>query len=166
MKKELLRQLRDFFDAFIKQTLPGISSRRPTAPFYRVSELVFGAVSDEGTEFVIIVSPHAGGHEAFTVEVGWSRKGALPRLSMRPSPGNPLDVSALDHDEYVTRLAYLDERVPEFWYLQELPIPPSDLSDLSLALAAKAEEALEATMSVGIPYLARAGLPMVAMSRQ
>jgi hypothetical protein len=172
MRKEYRQAIHGQFLQEFGRQFPAFSKRKSASTYYSSAELLLGRRSALGTEFLIIVSPHGNGHEAFTVEVGWSKKGDLPRLSMRPSAAPPRSGGALQSDEFVTRLAYIDERIPEFWYLERAI---ADLSGddvmrqilestkpLLAEIAAErvrdaVQQAVGATVAVGIPYLREAG---------
>jgi hypothetical protein len=67
----------------------------------------------------VIVVPHQKA-EAFTIELGWSRKGRFPQLAMRPSLVPTSDAGP--HDEYLCRLGDLSRGQDWWWSIEELPL--------------------------------------------
>lgn len=168
MKKEYKRALHLGFAREFLAKHPEYMNLTPAKPFFSKDELVLGIKRESGQGHFVILSPHPSGHEAFTIEVGWSMNGEQPRLAMRPSAGDPTVVTADTCDEFVTRLAYLDQNIPEFWYVEQLPFGMSAEQTLRQILEstkpitpeqaiARVQEslssALAATEAVGLPFL-------------
>jgi hypothetical protein len=169
MRKQYRAALREVFEREFAARHSEFVRLKPVRPFYSQDELILCAQRPDGAAHFVIVSPHPSGHEAFTVEVGWSRSGDLPKLTMRPTPGNPRK-SVDRQGQVITRLAYVDETIPEFWYIERNPIGLSGEEILAqIANAAKpltmelaidrvaqsSEAALDAVWRVGLPFLAQ-----------
>lgn len=169
MRKEYKRAVHQAFATNFLASHGDFSRQKPLKPYFQSDELVLRAAGADGHAYFVVLSPHGSGHEAFTIEVGWSKHGGQPKLSMRPSAGDPKYAALNTHDDFMTRLSYIDERVPEFWYLER---PAFELTgeevlrqiiestkSLTPEIAdAKARapvmEALDAIDRVGLPFLA------------
>lgn len=146
---------------------PDFEKQRPLAPYFSPEELLLRAPRPGGAAHFIILLPHPGGHEAFTVEIGWSKHGEQPKLTVRPTPGDPRRLLGARQD-MVTRLAYLDDDVPEFWYLERQssglsaeevlqqiiastePLTPEVANE---RVAGPVKAAIDAIRATGLPFL-------------
>lgn len=170
MKREYKRALQESFARRFLALHGEFERQRPAKPYFSGDELVLRADGAGGSGCFVIVSPHGSGHDAFTVEVGWSKHGGQPKLSMRPSAGNPFDATIATNDDFVTRLAYLDDKIPEFWYL-ERPVlglsedemlrqilestKPLTAEEADARVQVAVREAVEAATRIGVPFLMR-----------
>ncbi|MCG8588354.1 MAG: hypothetical protein MJE66_03610 [Proteobacteria bacterium] len=167
MRKEYGRALRELFDTGLGKVAPEYERVSISSPYLSPPERTYRFVASETLHCWILLCPHPSGHEAFTVEVGWSREGRFPALSVRPSP--VLDPAAAeDQRECVLRVPWLRDGGDAWW---ELPNPavsrPGDTAALQESLEPMAPEraealvgplvddALEALATAGLPYLAR-----------
>jgi hypothetical protein len=113
--------------------------------------------------------PDRKGREAFTVEIGWSKLGRFPELSMRPSFDTPsLRRNEFELDEYVCRLGMLVSGGDYRWELEGLENPDSleaymvylqrKVNPVSPQQAIRVvrphvKDAMEKLLLHGIPYL-------------
>lgn len=125
MRKEYGKALREEFARQLAQRLPGFQREKARSCYLFPGERAFcRAVSGE-LHLYVILTPDLRGHEAFTVELGWSRLGRFPELSMRPNlMGVPEDDAEFTRDEAVVRLPCLTGD-PEWWTVEALPDPPT-----------------------------------------
>ncbi len=92
--------------------LPGFVTAWPGERAYR------WPVTANQHAWVILVPDQK--REAFTIELGWSRKGRFPQLNMRPSFAQPEDAGP--EGEYLCRLGELAKGTDCWWVIEELPL--------------------------------------------
>jgi len=124
------------------------------------------AVSRDLLQWLVIV-PDAK-REAFFLEIGWSRRGRFPQLTMRPSPVRPGDAGP--QEEVLVRLREVAGEHDFGWTIEEPPMGGTH-EDMLAYLVAQAEplapdvawarvaprvdEALALWIGVGLPFLER-----------
>ena len=105
-----------------------LSARAPVLEYVKVKapvlmggETVFRWAPSAFHGFVLLV-PSPQGHQAFTLEIGWSARSRFPEVNARPSIViGPEDPEPLDVPEGIVRLGGLMRRGDYWW---ELPNPP------------------------------------------
>lgn len=169
MRKEYGKALRQLFSAEMNNLLPRFLPVKLSSLYILPGERPFRWIPVEAVHLWILLCPDQKGREAFTVEIGWSKLGRFPELSMRPSfraPSSGREEFALD--EYVCRLGMLVSGDDSWWELES----PADLNSQEAYLAylqAKissispeeadrivrphVEDAVEKLCLHGIPYL-------------
>ncbi len=121
MRKEYGKALRHLFSAEMKNRLPRFLPVKLSSVYLLPGERAFRWIQAEAIHLWILLCPDQKGREAFTVEIGWSKLGRFPELSMRPSFQTPTarrDEFALD--EYVCRLGMLVSGEDHWWELESL----------------------------------------------
>ncbi len=123
MRKEYGKVLREAFARRLAERLPRFKPVRTGSDYLFPGERVFCWAVSGDLHLYVILTPDQRGHDAFTVELGWSRLGRFPELSMRPNIMGPaLDGAEFARDEAVVRLPYLTG-IPEWWTVEEIPDP-------------------------------------------
>ena len=131
-------------------------------------------VEDPGAETwgVVILAPNPKEHDAFDLELGWSRLGRVPQLSVRPSPDEPGGVAVATREEYLCRLSQLVPDRPDGWVIdpRTLSLDPSDimaaLTDRETPLSKeKARETVRPIMAEALDALTHHGLPWLQTVR-
>jgi len=122
------------------------------------------AVTDSRHAWVVLVPDQK--REAFTIELGWSRKGRFPQLTMRPSFARPKDAGA--EDEYLCRLGELSRGQDWWWTIEELPLDATQDQMMAYIVAQTqpispetarsrimphVQQAVEEFQGFGIPFL-------------
>ena len=169
MRKEYGKALRDMFTAEMKSQLPGFVPVKVTSPYIGPGERAFRWVPAEPLHCWILLCPDQKGREAFTVEVGWSRLGRFPELSMRPSSAVPSpgrDELALD--EYVCRLGEIVAGGDFWWELEsnespdtqeaymaylQAKVTPVSPQEAKRIVQPHVQDALDKLRFHGVPYL-------------
>lgn len=150
----LARACPDFIPARKHSALTGFPGER--AFCWRVSQALF--------QWVVLVPDQK--REAFFVELGWSRKGRFPQLTMRPSGIRP--EKAGPQEEYLCRLGELSRGSDFGWPIEELATDASQDEVLSYIVAQtkpiaaevardrvvpRVEEAIRELVEYGLPFL-------------
>ncbi|AKJ27381.1 hypothetical protein [Caldimonas brevitalea] len=118
----------------------------------------------EGLLFWCVLVPHQN-LEQFTFDIGWSRLGRFPELTMRPSLQRPLEAFGLP--EYFGRLGEVSSGQDLWWEVEPFRAPRglADLEKMVQPIPAEtararvtpvAERALDVLERVGVPYLLEA----------
>jgi hypothetical protein len=169
MRKEYGKELRTLFPKRLREVAPEFEPARVSSTYLFAGERAFRWVPFEPVHCWIILSPSAKGHQAFTVEVGWSVYARFPELGMRPTPLPSLDAAtAYPREECVVRVKELRTDQDQFWHLPDPAVEnPGDMQalirsleplpadDARAAVAPLVEEAISATVEHGLPYLKR-----------
>ncbi len=126
MRKEYGKALRELFTVEMNARLPQFLPIKVSSIYLFPGERAFRWIPAEPIHLWILLCPHQKGREAFTVEIGWSRLGRFPELSMRPS----LEVPSARRvefamDEYVCRLGMLVSGGDYWWQLEDSELPDS-----------------------------------------
>ena len=118
MRKEYGAALRDIFTTLLTKACGEFVPVKKHAPLagypgeraycWRVSEVLFN--------WVVLVPDKD--REVFFVELGWSRRGRFPQLTMRPSALRPGE--AAGQDEFLCRLGELSRDNDEGWAIESL----------------------------------------------
>jgi len=127
MRKECGKALRELFTAEMKTVLPQFLPVKVSSKYIFPGERAFRWIPVEPVHLWILLVPHHKGGEEFTVEIGWSKLGRFPELSMRPSlpgPSERRDEFALD--EYVCRLGMLISGRDYWWEVEHFEFPDSE----------------------------------------
>jgi hypothetical protein len=171
MRKEYGVAVRDLFAELL-------SSACPFFEWVKKPLILVGFPGERAYRWTVTESEHAWvvlvpdqKREAFTIELGWSRKSRFPQLSMRPSLAHPRDVGS--EDEYLCRLGELARGTDWWWIIDKLssfatqdqmmdyivaqtkPISPESARSRVMP---HAQEAIEEFQRFGLPFL-RAHLP-------
>jgi len=161
MKAEYSRALKAFFEQALPQSAFGWQPTKVKSRYLFAGERAFNkAAAGELVFWCVLV-----GHERFdkfTLEIGWSRKGRFPELTMRPSLKRPAE--AHEMSEYMVRLGQVSEGADVWWTVEEFQ-PPRSVEDLQQSLQPisaeraravvepVAQKALAMLETVGVPYL-------------
>lgn len=163
MRKEYGKALRDLFTSMMAERLPQFSPYGGKSMYLAPGERVFQwPVSDIVHLFVFCV-PDERGHEAFTVEIGWSTLSRLPELSMRPSFDPSENRKEFDQAEAVTRLPYLAGS-DEWWTIEAISDPFSiealmakqeklSTGEAKIRVKPFVADAMDLLLSTGMSYL-------------
>jgi hypothetical protein len=166
MRKEYGAALREAFTQLFASAFPffewvkkpSILSGFPGERAYR------WAVTENQHAWVVLVPDQK--REAFTIELGWSRKGRFPQLTMRPSFARPKDAAA--EDEYLCRLGELCRGQDWWWTIEELPLDATQDQMMAYIIAQTqpispevarervmphVQEAIEEFQRFGLPFL-------------
>jgi len=169
MRKEYGKVLRQLFSAEMTNRLPRFLPVKVSSIHILPGERAFRWIPVEPIHFWVLLCPDQKGREAFTVEIGWSKLGRFPELSMRPSfeaPSSRRDEFAMD--EYVCRLGMLVSGRDYWWELEALEDLDSQeacmvylqrkVNSVSPQEAIRVvrphvEDAMEKLLLYGVPYL-------------
>lgn len=164
MRKEYGKVLRQLVEHKMKESTFGWQLHREKSIYAAPGERAFRKDVDRNLTLWCILVPNQK-LESFTLEVGWSKLGRYPQLSVRPSPES--HDRAGDREEYVVRLGELFQGEDYWWEIERFRIP-TDVNDLmqslqlippeqaELRVLPKVEEALAALELHGEPYLLKA----------
>ncbi len=164
MRKEFRKKLKQQFGDAVRQHANGFSEMKIRSPF---GEIVYAKITKpEKTGLFIIVFPDMK-REAFTLELGWSRKGRFPELPFRPS-GSPTQTrTEFAQPEFVCRLANLLGLDDYWWLVQPVIDPlnddyvellkasvePISAEEAELVVKPHVEDAIQKLVEFGLPYL-------------
>jgi hypothetical protein len=127
-------------------------------------------ISESNSLWLVLIPD--GKREAFFVEVGWSKKGRFPQLTMRPSWARPPD--AWSEEEYLCRLGDLSRGNDSGWVVEELRLGATQQEMMAYIAAQtqpispevararvlpRVEEALRELVQYGLPFLSRHAQP-------
>ncbi len=130
-------------------------------------------VSETLLNWVVLVPDQK--REAFFVELGWSRKGRFPQLTMRPSGTRPAEAGS--EEEYLCRLGELSRGGDFGWEIEALAADASQDEMLAYIVAQTrpiaadvardrvvphVEEALREIVQYGLPFLRKHAQPGAA----
>jgi hypothetical protein len=171
MRKEYGVALRDLFTELL-------GSVCPLFEWVKKPSILAGVPGERAYRWIVAENDHAWvvlvpdqKREAFTIELGWSRKSRFPQLSMRPSLAHPKDVGS--EDEYLCRLGELVRGTDWWWIIDKLPLfttqdqimdyigtqtKPISPEVARLRVMPHVHEAIEEFQRFGLPFL-RAHLP-------
>lgn len=120
MRKEYGLVLRETFSETLAVVCPSFAPVRKPAMLTPVpGERVWRRVVAADRHLWVAVVPDQN-REAFTIELGWSRLGRFPQLSMRPSLAQPRDAGS--PEEYLCRLGALSRGRDWWWVIEEPPL--------------------------------------------
>ncbi len=166
MRKAYTQALRELFAEALSHTSPEFQAVRKHEPLVGVpGERAFRrVVSPEVVQWLVLVPDQK--REAFYLELGWSRQGRFPQLSMRPSFVRPADAGA--EDEVLIRLRELAGENDMGWTIEEPPLGGTRDEMMAYIVAQTApltpevaqalvaplvEEALRMWVELGRPFL-------------
>jgi hypothetical protein len=166
MRKEYQAALRELFADGLARACPQftlVKKHSALAGFpgeraycWRISESMF---------LWVVLIPDAK-REAFFVELGWSKKGRFPQLSMRPSWARPPDAGS--EEEYLCRLGELSRGNDFGWVVEEFRLGATKQEMMSYIAAQTQPISPEAARTRVLPRveealqeLARHGLPFL-----
>jgi len=167
MRKEYRRAVREAFAARVIELCPGFNPVKVSSPLLHSGESIFRWMPCDRLKTFVILVPSPTGHQAFTLEIGWSTAGRFPELSVRPSlvlaAEDPLPIHV---EEGIVRIGDLNDRRDMWWHLPDPAMDsPGDLEALKSSLEPvsveeaaetvrpKVDEALDVLVGVGIPFL-------------
>jgi hypothetical protein len=175
MRKEYGAALREVFADRLARACPDfipVTKHSALAGF--PGERAFcSRVSDALFNWVVLVPDQK--REAFFVELGWSRKGRFPQLTMRPSGTRPEEAGS--EEEYLCRLGELSRGSDFGWLIEELAMEASQDEMLAYIVAQTkpiaadvardrvvphVEEALRELVQYGLPFLRKHAQPGAA----
>ena len=104
MRKEYGAALRELFGARMKTELPAWREVPAPKTWFFPGERLYVRDDHPAAWQVILLQPDMKDHDAFNIEIGWSRLKRVPELSMRPCMEAPDSAEALVREEYVCRL--------------------------------------------------------------
>lgn len=173
MRKEYRKILRREFKRQLKEIAPEFEEDKTGSTYVFPGETVFRWTISTAVSCFIILLPSRKGHNEFTIEVGWSKRGRFPELFIRPSPELPNEEQKeFALDEYILRMGDLSADMKDLWwkvgheddldilnldlmeYVSELkkPVPEEVAED---RIKPKLDEAMEMLKTFGLPYLKR-----------
>ncbi len=117
----------------------------------------FHSVNSDVQLFLILV-PDRKGADRFTIEIGWSKLGRFPRLSMRPSFDEPTESGEeFLLDEYVCRLGRVMVGADRWWHVPRVADEKTVPGDASLqaSIDEVASRVVDEIRRFGVPYLNR-----------
>jgi hypothetical protein len=166
MRKEYGLALRELFTELL-------SSACPFFEWVKKPSILAGFPGERAYRWIVTPNEHSWvvlvpdqKREAFTVELGWSRKTRFPQLTMRPSSARPKDAGP--EDEYLCRLRELARGTDWWWMIEELPLcaTQDQIMDYIIAqtkpispeaarsrVTPHVQEAIEDFERFGIPFL-------------
>lgn len=169
MRKEYGKALRKLFSSEMKRRLPQFVPVKVSSIYILPGERAFCWTPAEPVHLWILLCPDQKDREAFTVELGWSKLGRFPELSMRPSfeaPSSGRDEFTLD--EYVCRLGMLVSGLDYWWELESLDkldsqdaymaylqakVSPVSPEEATRIVQPHVEDAVEKLCLYAVPYL-------------
>lgn len=128
MRKEYSKELQRLFSKLIEENFPQFKPHKEKSMYYSAGERFYCWKPNESISFFIIYSPDERGHEAFTIEIGWSTNNRLPELSMRPSFQPTIERAEFSEKEAITRLPYFSGGTD--FYLIEPAVTSFSIEDL------------------------------------
>ena len=143
------KHLRKFFLHGLQEIDSGFVEEKLRSPYVHPGEVVYVNRSAEPLWMLIVLVADRHGRERFTVEIGWSKLGRFPNLSMRPSPDQPDGGAEYSFDEYMCRLGRISEGQDKWW---NLPTSSSGGVVGGDAVSGVVQDALRHVQSAGIPY--------------
>jgi hypothetical protein len=119
MRKEYGNALREIFTEVFSRVCPFFALVKKPAILAGVpGERAYRWIFNERQHMWVVLVPDQK-REAFTIELGWSRLGRFPQLTMRPSFARPKEAGS--EDEYLCRLGELSRGQDWWWVIEELP---------------------------------------------
>ena len=136
MRKEYRKAVRERFARGMADRFPHFELTKVDSPILFGGESVFRWEKTNDLHCFVVLVPDLKGRQAFTLELGWSRRGRFPAVSMRPSilysPDDPVPV---DTEEAVVRLGGLVSGTDLWWSLPDRGLErPGDLGALEASL--------------------------------
>lgn len=171
MRKEYGAALRAAFAEAIGAAHPEFVHARKTNALaaYPGERAYAWRVSETLNCWVVLVPDQK--REAFTIELGWSRKGRFPQLSMRPSGYRPHQAAA--EEEYLCRLGELSRGTDWWWTIEDLPLDATEEQMTAYIVAQtkpiapdEARARIEPLVREALAELARFGLPYLEANAQ
>ncbi len=168
MRKEYGAALRELFTVGLARACPQFTlvKKHSTLAGFPGERAYCWRISETVILWVVLVPD--GKREAFFVELGWSKKGRFPQLTMRPSLARPPDAGA--EEEYLCRLGELSRGNDFGWVVEELRLGATQQEVMAYITAQTqpispdvararvlphAEEALRELVQHGLPFLSR-----------
>jgi hypothetical protein len=154
MRKAYAQALRELFDEGLAATSPDFAFVGRHQPLAGVpGERAFRrAISPDVVQWLVLVPDVK--REAFFLEVGWSRRGRFPQLTMRPSFVRPADAGA--EEEVLVRLREVAGEHDLGWVIEEPPMGGSHQDMLAYLVAQTAPLAPEVARARVAPVVAEA----------
>jgi hypothetical protein len=121
MRKELSKAVRAEFTAAMGRRLPQFVPVKIDSRYAWPNSRVFRWAYDDVMHFFVEMFFDPKGDDAFTVEVGWSRLGRYPEVSVRPGFRTGEEFAKA---EYWCRLSHLYSATGGFWSLEEPDAAP------------------------------------------
>ena len=128
MRKEYGKALRMLFEQHMKRSLPDYVPVKISSIYFTPGDRAFEKKAGNGTSLWISLSINPK-YESFNIEIGWSKLGRWPELSMRPSSIRPNGSSEFAKEEYITRLSFL-WTIDDYWFEIEPFDPNLDLEGI------------------------------------
>lgn len=120
MRKEYGNALREIFTEGFHRVCPFFALvKKPSILAVVPGERAYRWAFTERQHMWVVLVPDQK-REAFTIELGWSRLGRFPQLTMRPSFARPKEAGS--EDEYLCRLGELSRGQDWWWVIEELPL--------------------------------------------
>ena len=165
MRKEFAKVLRDQFTKKVAEQLADFEPYKEKTIYLFPGERAFYRVVNDALWLFIVCSPDSRGHEAFTIELGWSTQQRFPENGMRLNCTPSDSGEEFSLPEAMLRLNSLGA-APEWWTVEEIA-DPFDTSAAGLEKMARKvsaaearelvlpilDEAFAALLSLGMPYL-------------
>jgi hypothetical protein len=120
MRKEYASALREQFTHELSKMCPELmlAKKYSAAVRFPGERAYCSKVSESVLQWVVLVPD--GKRDAFFIEVGWSKRGRFPQLTMRPSWVRPAECGS--QEEYLCRLRELSAASDSVWIVEDLPL--------------------------------------------
>jgi hypothetical protein len=154
MRKEYGAALRELFTELLDSACPSFEwVKKPSILAGVPGERAYRWTVTENEHAWVVLVPDQK-REAFAIELGWSRKGRFPQLTMRPSYAHPKDAGL--EDEYLCRLGELARGTDWWWMIEELPLCATQDQIMDYIIAQTKPISPEAARSRVIPHVQEA----------
>jgi hypothetical protein len=169
MRKELARAVRAEFTAALARRLPQFAPVTIKSRYAWPGSRVFRWTRDDSLHFFVELFSDPKGDDSFSVEVGWSRLGRYPEMSIRPGF---ITGEELAETEYWCRLSHLYSPMGGFWSLEEpddapgasglgsgrspalaAGLPQIPVEEALARVARRVEDAVDKLVVHALPYL-------------
>jgi hypothetical protein len=154
LRKEYGAALREVFTQIFTSACPffALVKKHSALAGFQGERAYRCAVTDSRHLWAVLVPDQK--REAFTIELGWSRMGRFPQLTMRPSLARPEEIG-LQH-EYLCRLGELSRGEDWWWAIEELPLCASQDQIMAYIIAQTIPISPEVARSRVIPHVKEA----------
>ena len=159
MRKEYGKVLRGQFDKKLSEDVPDFKHVNVKSKYIFPGERAYAwEVSDKICCWLILV-PDQDADLRFTVEIGWSRLGRFPELTMRPSATlEGKEDKIYTEKECILRLSQLWSNLDPWWgdtkvSIDLTPIPKEKASN---AVKELVRESIDKIKEQGLPFLKKA----------
>jgi hypothetical protein len=171
MRKEYGAALREVFSETLTAVCPSFMLvKKPSMLACVPGERAYRWIATHSQHMWMVLVPDQQ-REAFTIELGWSRLGRFPQLTMRPSFVAPEDAAM--EDEYLCRLGDLSRGKDWWWTIEELPLDATQDQFMAYILAQTLPLSPEVARSRIVPHVEEAmgeferfGLPFLRANVQ